>query len=169
MKKTIIIAALLIAVLAGTLSPLAPSANAAPAQSHPALFDKTRFILHAGIAFYAFHHFVYNRFKAGDFKKGAPSRTKNIIEAGVALLVAYHEASVAYGIAEKSSSKLLHLVVAPLNALVNGFKAIAAKFKSGNYSDADVTGLNTTANSVASLAGKAGWGIHDITTPIPGA
>ncbi len=168
MKKTIIIGALLVALLAGTLSPLAPSVSAAPAHSHPAFLDKTRFVLHAGIAFYAFHHWVYAPFRAGAFKSGAKDRTKNLIKAGVALLVAYHEGSVAYGIAKKSSSKTLHLVIAPLQALVNAFKSIGTKFKNGTYSDSAVTGLNTSVDGVGSLAGKAGWGIKDIATHIPG-
>jgi hypothetical protein len=60
-------------------------------QAHPALFDKTRFVLHLGLAYFAFHHFVYKPYKAGSFKAGASHRTTSIIKAGVALLITYHE------------------------------------------------------------------------------
>ena len=171
MKRTIIALTLIAALLGSAAAPsLAGSAHAANrANSHPALFDKTRFVLHMGFAYFAFHHFVWNRYKEGAFKPGAPKRIRNIIKAGIALLFAYHEVKVSYDIAAKSDSKTLHALISPLQKLGTTMSAIGAKFKRGQYSDADVTSLNGSADAFQGLANKDGYGFKDRTVPIPGA
>ena len=37
-----------------------------------AIFDKARFATDLGVAFFAFHHWVYGPYKAGAFASGAP-------------------------------------------------------------------------------------------------
>src|ERR687884_1626997 len=115
-------AALLLALgspsLAGPTSAAAPAERVATsAQTHPAFLDKTRFLLHAGAGFYAFHHFVWARYKNGGFSASDPHRKSNIVKAAIALLFAYHEFKVSYRIANNSHSKTLHLLVLPLNKL----------------------------------------------------
>ena len=171
MKRTIIALTLIAALLGSTVAPsLAGSAHAANrADSHPALFDKTRFVLHMGFAYYAFHHFVWSRYKDGSFKSGAPKRIRNIIKAGIALLFAYHEVKVAYGIAQKSNSKTLHALISPLQKLGGAMSAAGTKFKKGQYSDSDVTSLNSSADGFQSLSTKNGYGFQDKAVPVPGA
>jgi len=178
MRKNFIVLTLLVAMLASVALPgfsssaSAAAPAAAPAathvQSHAAVFDKSRFLLHMGFAVFAFHHFVYNRYKSGAFKKGASGRVKNIIEAGVALLFAAHEVKVAYGIAKGSNSKTLHALIAPINKLGDSFNKLGAKFHGGSYSDADVNSLNSATSGVQSQSSKAGYKIVDRTVPIPG-
>lgn len=185
MKRTLIALALALAVLASMLVPSAttrasaahsvthsaaislPVAGVAPARA--ALFDKTRFVLHMGLAFYAFHHFVYARYKSGGFASGAKGRTGNFVKAGIALLFAYHEVKVAYGIANSSSSGTLHALVSPLNKLQSLFNTEASKLKSGNYSPSDITNLNSAVTSLGSQASSGGFNIKDITALVPGA
>lgn len=168
MKRTFIALALAATLLSGVLSPsLAGRASAAShSRAHPAVFDKTRFLIHAGVAFFAVHH-VYKQFKAGSFKSGAPHRVRSIIANGALLLIGYHEAKVAYGIAQKSNSKTLQAVVAPLNALSNSLGAVGNKFKKGQYSDSDVSSLETQTSTVGSLASKGGYNITDRSVPLP--
>src|SRR4051812_36839632 len=109
-----LLAAFLLAVVspsvAGRTSAAVPAAPAATSsQTHAAFLDKTRFVLHAGAGFYAFHHFVWARYKNGGFSASDPHRTSNIVKAALALLFAYHEFKVAYNIANKSNSKTLHV------------------------------------------------------------
>ncbi len=178
MRKHFIVLTLLVALLAsaalpgfsGTAGAAAPAAAPAAAhvQSHAALFDKTKFVIHMGWAVFAFHHFVYNRYKAGAFKKGASGRVRHIIEAGLALLFAAHEVKVAYGIAKGSNSKTLHALIAPINKLGNSFNSLGSKFHGGKYSDSDVNSLNSATSGTQSQSSKAGYKIIDRTIPIPG-
>lgn len=178
MRRNFIVLTLLVALLAsvalpgfsGTAGAAAPAAAPAAAhvQSHAALFDKTRFLLHMGVAVFAFHHFVYNRYKAGAFKKGAKSRVRYIIEAGVALLFAAHEVSVSYGIAKGSNSKTLHALIAPISKLGGEFNKLGKKFHGGSYSDSDVKSLNSATSGVQSQSSKSGYNIIDKSFPIPG-
>jgi hypothetical protein len=169
-----LLAALLLAVVsppfAGPTSAAAPAERVATsAQTHPAFLDKTRFLIHAGAGFYAFHHFVWARYKNGGFSASDPHRKSNIVKAALALLFAYHEFKVAYGIANKSSSKTLQLLVAPLNKLGSSVSAVATKLKGGQYDDTDIQSLNDNFNAFGKLSGSDGYTIKDRTVPIPGA
>jgi hypothetical protein len=169
-----LLTALLLAVVAPSFAgPARAAVPAVPAatssQTHAAIFDKTRFLLHAGAGFYAFHHFVWARYKNGGFSASDPHRKSNIVKAALALLFAYHEFKVAYGIANKSSSKTLQLLVAPLNKLGSSVSAVATKLKGGQYSDTDIQSLNDNINSFGKVSGSDGYTIKDRAVPIPGA
>ena len=171
MRKRIALASLIVTLaLSVGLTSVAPPAQAATrAESHPAFLDKTRFALHMGLAYFAFHHFVWNKYKAGDFKAGAAHRTSTIIKAGIALLFTVHELKKAYDIANGSSSKTLQALVKPLNALGYKMQTIGNRFKKGQYSDADVNSLNSSANSFSKTSSTNGYGFKDIPVTIPGA
>lgn len=148
---------------------LASRASAAePAKSHAAAFDKTRFALHLGAAFFAVHH-VYKRYQQGAFKKGAPHRTRTIIANGALLLIGYHEAKVAYGIAQRSNSKTLHALIAPLNAFVGGMGSVGNRLHSGQYSARDVSTLDRQANLASSASTSAGYIVKDQPMALPAA
>jgi hypothetical protein len=169
-----LLAALLLAVVspscAGRTSAAAPAApGATSSQTHAAFLDKTRFLLHAGAGFYAFHHFVWARYKNGGFSASDPHRKSNIVKAALALLFAYHEFKVAYGIANKSSSKTLHALVAPLNKLGGSVNAVYTKLKGGQYSDTDIESLNDNVSAFGKLSGSNGVDIKDRAVPLPGA
>jgi hypothetical protein len=169
-----LLAALLLAVVAppfaGPTSAAAPAERVATsAQTHPAFLDKTRFLIHAGAGFYAFHHFVWARYKNGGFSASDPHRKSNIVKAALALLFAYHEFKVAYGIAYKSNSKTLHALIAPLNKLGGSVNAVYTKLKGGQYSDADIQSLNDNINSFGKVSASDGYTIKDRAVPVPGA
>jgi hypothetical protein len=169
-----LLAALLLTVVspsfAGRTSAAAPAAPAATSsQSHAAIFDKTRFLAHAGVGFYAFHHFVWARYKNGGFSASDPHRKSNIVKAALALLFAYHEFKVAYGIASKSNSKTLHALIAPLSQLGVAVNTVATKLKGGQYSDADIQSLNDNINSFGKASASDGYTIKDRAVPVPGA
>jgi len=178
MRKHFVVLTLLVALLAsvalpgfsGTASAAAPAAAPAAAhvQSHAAIFDRTRFVFDMGFAVFAFHHFVYKRYQAGAFKKGAADRGRHIVEAGLALAFAYFEVHKAYGIAQKSNSKTLHALIAPINKLGSEFNKLGSKFHGGSYSDSDVKSLNSATSGVQSQSSKAGYKIIDRFIPIPG-
>lgn len=164
MKKNLVLAGFLVALLAGIFLPSAGGAARAASHSpsHPALFDKTRVALHLGLAYFAFHHFVYARWKNGSFKAGASHRTTNILKAGVALLFTYHELKKAYDIAKGSSSHLLQVLVKPMSGLINKSKSVADRLRGGQYSDAEVQDITNAANSFSQTATKNGVSIKDV-------
>lgn len=177
MKRMLLVVALLATLVAGGLAPsvadrVTAAAPTAPIASgpatHPTFLDKTRFLLHVGAAYYAFHHWVYTPYKKGAFKSGVPGRIKAIAKAAIAVAFTYHELKVAYGIANKSSSKTLRALVAPLNALIGKADAAAGKLKAGRYSSTDITSLAGATTSFAAQAQKNGFSIADIKVPIPG-
>ena len=152
----------------GRASAATPAAHVASStHTRPALLDKTRFLAHAGIAFFAIHH-EYKRYKAGFFASGAPHRARHIIVAAAVLLIAYHEAKVAYGIAQKSHSKTLHALVMPFNALVTQIEAVRGRFVKGNASSADLESLNSATSTINHTSSSGGFGtIRDVSTPLP--
>ena len=178
MKRTILILSILAALTVGVVAPsvggraLAATATAPVAsatQTHPALLDKTRFLAHAGIAFFIIHH-EYGRYKQGYFKAGTSGRVKHLAVAALALAIGVHEAKVAYGIAETSHSKTLHALASPFASLATTMDGIRAKFAKGQGSDADIAQLNTAASSINSTASGSDVGsIKDVSTPLPSA
>ncbi|HZU11252.1 MAG TPA: hypothetical protein VFB58_00285 [Chloroflexota bacterium] len=145
-----------------------PRAHAAVVMDHPHFLDKTRFLLHTGAAFYAFHHWVIRVWQQGGFKKGAKHRVSNIIKAGIATLFAAHELQVAYNIAKKSNSKTLHAIIAPVQKLLSIAQRAGSSLRHGNYNASDVQTMSHDVSSLASTAASAGIPIRDIVTPIAG-
>jgi hypothetical protein len=113
-------------------------------------FAKTRFLLHAGLGLGAFKKFVYDPFKAEQFKSGSSGRVKSVVLAGAAALFAYHELKVAKGFAE--ADKTLCKLVAPLDELTGSMSSLGSGLKSGKVDDA---ALNGVSQQVASVKGSA--------------
>lgn len=167
MKRKLIVVVLLGALLTAVFAPaLAGNARAAThARTHAAAFDKTRFLLHLGFAYFAFHHWVWKPYKA---HKLGRLHLVTTIKAGLALLFAYHEVKVAYGIAKGSKSKTLQLIIAPMNKLGDAFHAVGNKLKKGDVSNSDLNSLNTQATGLQTLSGSNGYPITDKQTKISG-
>jgi len=137
--------------------------------THPALFDKTRFLAHAGVAFFVIHH-EYGRYKQGYFAAGSSGRIRHLAVAAVALVLAIHEAKVAYGIAKTSNSKTLQLLAAPFASLSTTMDGIRGKFVKGQGSASDFQSLNDATTSINSTASSNGVGtIKDVAAPLPSA
>jgi hypothetical protein len=167
MKRRFGLVALSLTLLFGVLfASTAPTYAAPRTHAHAALFDKTRFLLHMGLAFGAFHHWVYKPYKAHAFSKGASGRTKTIIKAALASLFAAHEVKKAYDIAKGSSSPTLQKLVAPIAKFNTALSNLGNKLKKNpaSYTDALVNNANGPANLISSEASKGGYGIKDIVT-----
>lgn len=104
-------------------------------------FDKTKFVLHAGLAFGAFHHFIYAPYKAGGLHGFAA-----LAKAGLAGLFTVHELKLAKADAE-SSPTLCHLA-APFDKAGAAVSGSISKIKSGRASSQDIEGLNNDVNAV---------------------
>jgi hypothetical protein len=158
MRRSGLIAVLVVASLACVPS-LASAHRAAPiasvaalVQTHDAsLVAVPKFIFHAGLAFGAFHHFIYLPFKAGKFTSaGFLSKLKAYAEAGLAALFVYHEAKLA--LQDAQQNKALKLLVAPLTGLAAVFATIVAKVKAHGLDASTITSAQNSVTSVESQA-----------------
>ena len=134
-----------------------------------ALFDKTRFAAHLGVAYFCFHHWVSKPFKEGAFTNGAPHRNSSIVKAGGALLFGVHELKVSNRIAHESRDPLLQKLAGSLDNMTNSFSSIGDKFKSGNFNPSDVGRLNQSVDTVNGRAQSAGINVKDVPVAIPGS
>lgn len=176
MKRTMLILSLMAALLGSVSAPsragrVSAAATGAPvASTSPtrlAFLDRTRFLLHAGLAFFIVHH-EYTRYREGYFRAGTPGRVRHMIVAAVALAVAYHEAHVAYRIAQGSTSRTLHALAAPLAALSGSLSTVTARLKGGQVHASDFSGLNGATGRINSTAGSSGFGaIPDRSVVLP--
>ncbi len=178
MKSRIVVLSLLTVLMVSALAPsfggrasaavhVAPVASAT--QTHGAFLDKTKFIAHIGVAYYAFHHFIYLRFKNGGFQSGAKGRIGNFVKAALAGAFAYHEVRVALGIANNGNSAILGKLVSPLNSLSAGFGSLLTKLQGKSATASDFNNLNSQATSFQQMAGSKGAGFNDIPVSVPGA
>jgi hypothetical protein len=126
-------------------------------------FAKTKFVFHAGLAFGAFHHFIYKPFTAGDFKHPLLHKL-TLVEAGLAALFVYHELKLAA--TDVKSSKLLSTLFSPLTAVANKLSALKSSLAGGSVSGSDLTGVNSQLTQIGSTAASAG---QAITQTVPSA
>ena len=142
--------------------------TATPLSTSHAILDKTRFVAHLGVAYYAFHHWDLQPYKAGKFTAGAAGRTAAMVKGGLALAFAAHEISVAKKIADKSHDPLLMKLDASLGGLSSKMSSIGSGLKSGNLNPADIQSLENDTNTLSGSAAASGQQIKDIAAPIPG-
>ena len=124
---------------------------------------KTKFVLHAGLAFAAFHRYIYKPFKAGAFRGGLFHHKLATLKAGVAAGFAYHEVKLA--LQDARSSKLLSKVLSPLLALQTKLGALAAGLKHGQVDPAAITSANSAAGQASQAGAQAGQPVTD--QPVP--
>ena len=118
------------------------------------------FALHAGLAFGAFHHFIYKPYRAGSLSQGAPHRVFNIAKAAAAAAFTYHELKEARSDAEASPT-LCHLV-APLDSLESRFSTLGQDITTGNTAN-----IGTANNNVSQLEQQSGSAGTPITEQVP--
>lgn len=127
-------------------------------------FAKTKFLLHAGLAFGAFHRYVYKPYRAGGFSP--PSRHKAaIVKAGVATLFAYHETKLA--LHDARGSKVLSHLLAPILALQTRLGQLGPRLKGGSLDGAGINSANGAVSSLESASTAQGAPIADRAAPAP--
>jgi len=150
--------------------PADPSGTSADAQpidescptSNTISFAKTKFVLHAGLAFGAFHRYLYKPYQAGTFKKGASGRITAFIKGGLAALFIKREVRLASQDV-KANPTLCKAIAAPLGKIGDGVQSAFDKLKSGDASG--VTSVNALVSSVEGSSGKDGVAITENDNP----
>ncbi|PZR65857.1 MAG: hypothetical protein DLM63_10765 [Solirubrobacterales bacterium] len=135
------------------------SASSTPNVGHvPTL----KFALHAGLAFGAFHRYIYKPFKQGRLIRGGLLHHKlALVKAGLAGLFAYHEIKLA--IMDARASPILSKLLTPLDALGAKLSALGTSIKGGHVDPAAVASTNSDVGSVSSLAHAHGVSVSDQT------
>lgn len=126
-------------------------------------FAKTKFVLHTGLAFGAFHRYIYKPFQAHSFKKGAPGRTKALVKAGAAGLFAVHE------LKQSNRAALSDDRLRPLAQKVDGLggqlATLAAQLKGGVFNAGAISTAASAVDALGSSSGGVGTKIKDLATP----
>jgi hypothetical protein len=116
-------------------------------------FAKTKFVLHAGLAFGAFHRYIYKPFKAGVFSHPLQHKLAHV-KAAAATAFVVHELRKASEDAQ--SSALLRKLFSPLTALAATVTGLAAGVKAGHADPAALGSANSAIESIKQGASSAG-------------
>jgi hypothetical protein len=123
-------------------------------------FANTKFVLHMGLAFGAFHRYIYKPLRGGALRSGAPHRIKTLLKGAVAAAFIVHELRVARE--DAASSNQLRPLLVKLDNLEARIRGLVPGLKSGSASSQAITGAANATNAVGSQSGSLGFGIHDI-------
>ena len=126
---------------------------------------KTKFVLHAGLAFGAFHRWIYKPAKAGTLRHPF-EHPLTAAKAALAGAFVYHELKLA--LADAQSDPTLSKLVAPITALQNKIHGVADSVKSSGVSGGDAGGLDSAISSIKGDASSAGATINEQTPSSPG-
>ena len=148
---------------------IAASASAAVPQSRPAAIERThvvahpatalavtKFLLHAGISYYVFDHYIYQPFKAGDLHGFTHAFT--IAKAAIAALFVYHEVKLMA--ADVKGSKLLSFLATPITAVIAKLEWLKSAITGGNLNA--IGTVDSTLGSIKQQAGAKGFAIKEI-------
>ncbi|MBV9309201.1 MAG: hypothetical protein JOZ73_00105 [Solirubrobacterales bacterium] len=170
MRRTIAVALVLtlLAFVAGCGSKSSSSSNSSAASQPTSTTNKThlaktKFVLHAGLAFGAFHRYIYKPFKRGAFSGGLAHHKAAVAKAALAAAFAYHETRLALNAAR--SSKVLSTALKPLLALQTSLSNLRNGFHRGNVNAATIQSANGDTSTVSKVSASKGQPIQDQPTP----
>lgn len=155
---------------AATSVPADPAESSADAQpidsscptSNTVSFAKTKFVLHSGLAFGAFHRYLYKPYQAGTFQKGAKGRITGFIKGGLAALFIKREIRLASNDV-KANPTLCKAIAAPLSKIGNTVQSAFDRLKGGDASG--LTDVNSAISSVEGSSSKDGVPIKEDDNP----
>jgi len=125
-------------------------------------FAKSRFVLHTGEAFGAFHRYLYKPYKAGSFHKGSPGRLKAFVKAGAAALFIKRQVRLATEDV-KANPTLCKAVAAPLAKVGDTISGAVSKLKGGDASG--ITDANTSIDGIKSSSASNGVAVKEDPNP----
>jgi hypothetical protein len=163
MVRTSFVAMLLVSALAlgacGSSSS-GSSSSAAATSTGTTHLAKTKFVLHAGLAFGAFHRWIYKPFKAGVLSHPLLHKLA-FIKALAAGAFVIHEVKLAR--ADAAQSRLLSHVVVPLTALGSSVALIRAALSHHQVNAAQINSANSSIASASSASSAAGQPVTETT------
>ncbi|MBW8481947.1 hypothetical protein [Actinomadura parmotrematis] len=143
------------------------SGSASPAacpSEATAKLAKTRFVADAGLAFGAFHRWIYKPYQAGTFKSGADGRTKAIVKAAAAGAFALNRLNAGRKMVNADPT-LCKALKQPLDAAWNKISQLTGKLKSGDVDPSEIGAVGGALDALKSQASQAGVNIKDRDVP----
>ncbi len=119
---------------------------------------KTKFVFHSGLAFGAFHRYIYKPVRAGDLRHPF-SHKLALIKAGIAAAFVYHELKLA--LHDAQSSPTLSKLVSPITALQMKFAGLDGKLRSGQADPNTINQANGQIGSIHQQSSAAGQPITE--------
>lgn len=160
----LVIALALVVAACGSSSKSSTASSSGTATATTVSHTKVKFVLHAGLAFGAFHRWIYKPLKAGDFSHPL-SHKATVIKAVLAGAFTYHQLKLALQDAQADPT-LSHLV-APITALQNKINGVTSSLKGGNVNTAQINDANDSISSIHQIAASAGHTITEQSPSIP--
>lgn len=152
---------LLIAACGSSSSGSSPSTPAATATATGTThLAKTKFVLHAGLAFGAFHRWIYKPLKSGELTHPLSHKLATLKAAAAAVFV-YHELKLA--LADAQADPTLSHLVAPITALQDKLSGLGSSLKGGSVNASQIEDANGSVASIHSAAASAGQPITEQT------
>jgi len=142
-------------------SPISAGSTGTSSSVHLA---KTKFVLHAGLAFGAFHRWIYKPVKAGDLAHPF-SHKLALVKGALAAAFVLHELKLA--LADAQADPTLSKLVSPLTALQDKLQGVPSGLKSGTTNAADVLSANDSIASLKQAASAAGQPVTEQTPATP--
>ena len=128
-------------------------------------FAKTKFVLHAGLAFGAIHRYIYKPLRAGALHSGAPGRVKVLLKGAAAAIFAVHELRLAHN--DALSSDLLRPLTNKVDGLSSKLTGLVGGLKNGSVNPAAILSATGATDALGSASSGLGVGIKDISTALP--
>jgi hypothetical protein len=123
-------------------------------------FAKTKFVLHMGLAFGAFHRYIYDPYRAGSFKSGASGRTKALVKAGAAALYAAHELKTARE--DALSDEHLRPLAEKIEHLLSRLTSLGGSLKGGVLDAGAIAGAAGAVSSLGTESSGVGAVIKEV-------
>jgi hypothetical protein len=130
--------------------------------SNTTSFAKSKFVLHSGLAFGAFHRYLYKPFRAGTFQSGAHGRTIALVKAGAAALFIKREARLTYEDVQANPT-LCRSIGQPMQQIGDKVQDAVDGLRHGDFSAISV--LEGAIGGVESKSSSAGTPIQENDNP----
>jgi hypothetical protein len=130
-------------------------------------FAKTKFLLHAGLAFGAIHRYIYKPLRNGALRRGARGRVKVLLKGAAAAVFAVHELRLAHD--DALSSDLLRPVANKVDGLGHKLSGLVSGLKNGSVNPAAILNSSGAADALGSATSGLGVGIKDISSKLGGS
>jgi hypothetical protein len=123
-------------------------------------FAKTKFVLHMGLAFGAFHRYIDKPFKAGAFRAGANGRVKALAKGAAAALFAVHELKTARD--DALSDDHLRPLAEKVDDLLGRLTSLRSSLKGGSLNPGAILAAGGAVSSLGIASGGLGAAIKDL-------
>ena len=142
----------------------ASSAATASTNASPTHLATAKFALHAGLAFGAFHRYIYKPLKAGAFTSLLRHKLA-VLKATAAAVFVLHELKLAT--ADAKASPLLNKLTTQLTLHSSGFTAALHKLKAGSFNPLEIETASGAIAGIEHAAGAAGATITESSPSVP--